>query len=186
MEFDNLIKRRRSYRSIDSIEITEETINILSEAAKMAPSCYNNQPWKYIFITDNLQLTRIKSFLSKGNSWAKKASMIIAVLSKKEDDCIVQDREYFLFDTGMSCAFLQLKAVEIGLTIHPIAGYKEKEIKETLKVPENYSLITLLIVGQFSEEIFSSLSEIEKEKELSRPLRKDFSEFCYINEFRDI
>lgn len=184
MELDLVIEQRRALRAIEPIDITDETIIKLAEAAKMSPSCYNNQPWNYIFIKDNEPLTKVKKCLPKGNAWANESSLIIAVFTKKEDDCIVKNREYYLFDTGMSCAFLQLKAVDLGLVIHPIAGFDEKEIKSILNIPEEYLLITLLIVGQNSAKTFELMNDKEKESELNRPKRKDFSEFCYIDRFK--
>ena len=78
------------------------------------------------------ELDEMRGALAKGNEWAQKASMIIAVHSKVEDDCLVAGREYFLFDTGMATALLILRAVELGLVAHPIAGFDEERVKEVL------------------------------------------------------
>jgi hypothetical protein len=53
----------------------------------------------------------------------QKSSLIIAVYSKREYDCIIDDRECYLFDTGIAVSFMILRAAELGLVAHVIAGY---------------------------------------------------------------
>jgi len=123
--------------------------------------------------------------LSNGNEWAKSASMIIAVFSKKEDDCLIHDREYFLFDTGMATGFLILRATELGLIAHPIAGYSPRKTREILNIPDNYNIISLIIVGKKSKDINPVLSEKQIEAEKKRPERKFFEEFIYLNKYQE-
>jgi nitroreductase len=119
--------------------------------------------------------------LSSGNEWAKRASMIIAVCSKKEDDCLIRDREYYLFDTGMATAFLILRATELGLVAHPIAGFSPKKTREILKIPNEMNVITLVIAGKHSDKIYPELSAKQVEAEKERPERKAIQEFVYMN-----
>ena len=85
----------------------------------------------------------IDNTLSEGNAWARKASMIIAVFTKKELDCVIGSREFYLFDTGMATAQMILRATELNLVMHPIAGYSHSKAKEILAIPEEMILITL-------------------------------------------
>ena len=59
MELNDLIKKRRSYRALKGVDIDKKTIYEFAEAARMAPSCYNYQPWKFIFIHDKSKLAEI-------------------------------------------------------------------------------------------------------------------------------
>jgi len=93
-------------------------------------------------------LKQLHGAMSKGNAWVQAASLIIAVFSKKELDCLIKEREYYLFDTGMATAFIILRATELGLVAHPIAGFNEDAVKEILGIPEEMRLITLVIVGK--------------------------------------
>ena len=90
MSIEETIKKRRAYRALESIEITDVAIEKLAQAAQLTASCFNNQPWRFVFVRDREMLGKLHSALSKGNSWAKKASMIIAVFGKKENDCLLQ------------------------------------------------------------------------------------------------
>lgn len=185
MELKEVIEKRRAYRSLEPCKIDEELIKDLAEYASLAPSCYNNQPWRFVFVYKKEMLEKIFESLPKGNSWAKSASMIIAVFSKKELDCIPGNREYFLFDTGMATAFLILRATDLGLVAHPIAGYDEERVKEILRIPEDMTLITLIIVGKKSKEINPLLSEKQIGWEKKRPERLKFEEFCAIDIWGD-
>ena len=130
MDVKDAIQKRRAYRSLDPVDITEDLIVDLARCAQLSASCSNNQSWRYIFVYDKEMLKKLFDVLSQGNAWAKKASMIIAVLSKKEFDCIIGERVYHQFDTGMSTAFLILRATELGLVAHPIAGYSPRKTRK--------------------------------------------------------
>jgi nitroreductase len=183
MNVKEAIKERRAFRSLDPIEISDDLIQDLSKVAQLAPSCMNNQPWNFIFIHDKEQLQKIFTTLTTGNKWAEKASMIIAVFSKPKKDCIIRERIYYLFDTGLATAFMILRATELGLVAHPIAGFKEKEAKKILEIPEEFRLITLVNIGKHSETINPVLSEDMKLGEKQRPPRKKLEEFVFMNSF---
>lgn len=179
MDVQTAIETRRAYRSLASAEITDDLISDLATCAQLSASCYNNQPWRYVFVYDPRVLKPMREALSKGNEWAYNASMIIAVFSRKDLDCTTEGREYFLFDTGMATAFLILRATELGLVAHPIAGFKEAKVKEILGIPEDMNVITLVICGKHTNTIQPELSEKQAEAEKSRPERKPLEEFVY-------
>jgi len=183
MDVKEAIKKRRAYRSLNPAKINEDLIKDLAESASLSCSCFNKQPWNFVFVYDNNKLIEMRDALSKGNEWAYNASMMIAVFSKEELDCVVKEREYFLFDTGMAVGMLVLRATELGLVAHPIAGFDEDRAKEILNTPPEMRLITLIIVGTHSNEIKSELNENQAETEKQRPPRKPFTEFAWINEF---
>ena len=185
MNVKDAINNRRAIRSLNPINIKESLIYDLAECARLSASCFNYQPWKYIFVYDKITLKNMGEALSSGNEWAKQASMIIVVFSNKEDDCIIGNRYYYLFDTGMSTAFLILRATELGLVAHPIAGYKPSVVKKILNIPEEFNVISLIIIGKHSKKINPILSDKQKEAEKIRPERKKFDDFIYINNFKN-
>ncbi|MFX0188138.1 MAG: nitroreductase family protein [Candidatus Hodarchaeota archaeon] len=183
MEVKDAIEKRRAYRSLDNIEIGKDLIDDLAKTAKLAPSCMNKQPWRFIFIESKPQLEKIFTTLTPGNKWVERASLIIAVFSEPQNDCIIGERLYYLFDTGMASAFIILRATELGLVAHPIAGFNEEKAKEILGIPDKMRLITLINIGKHSSEINPILSEPMKLGEKQRPPRKKLEEFVYINEY---
>ncbi len=185
MDVKEAIKERRAYRSLDPVKITEELIKDLAESASLSCSCFNKQPWNFVFVHDKNKLKEMHEALSEGNKWAYNASMMIAVFSKEELDCVLKERKYFLFDTGMAVGMMILRATELGLVAHPIAGFDEDKAKEILKIPQEMRLITLIIVGKHSDEIKSELSEDMAKGERQRPPRKSFDEFAWIDKYKD-
>jgi len=123
------------------------------------------------------------SALSKNNIWAHDASMIVALFSKSDLDCRVMGRDYYLFDTGMATAFMILRATELGLVAHPIAGYNEEKVKEIFGIPEDMKVIILVNIGKHSDKIKDFLSEAHKKAERTRPERLPLEEIVYIDRF---
>ena len=109
MDVHRAIHERRAYRSLIPIEIPDSLIEDLARSAQLAPSCFNNQPWRFVFVRSPEMLEKMFDALTSGNVWAHEASMIIAVFSKKEDDCIIRDRIYYQFDCGLAAGFLILR-----------------------------------------------------------------------------
>ena len=185
MDVKEAIRLRRAYRSLDPVEITDEIIEDLAESASLSPSCFNYQPWRFVFVRDPAVLGELHSALSRNNDWVKDASMIIAVFSREEDDCKVRGRIYNGFDTGMATAFLILRATELGLVAHPIAGYREKRVKNVLGILEDMHVITLVNVGSHSEAIRDTLTEDQKKTELERPERLPQEKFAFIDRYSE-
>ncbi len=184
MDVRKAIDLRRAYRSLEKVEISSETLIDLAQCASLAPSCFNNQPWRYIFVTSDDKLRALRDALAKGNEWAYDASAIIAVCSKPDLDCVLKDgRKYYAFDVGMSVGFVMLRATELGLVAHPIAGYSPDKVKEILSIPEDYEVIVLIIVGKRSESINPILSEKQKAAEMERPPRLPLKDFAYLDYF---
>lgn len=184
MSVKEIIQKRRAYRALEKTTITKDLIIDLAESAQMSASCFNYQPWNYVFVYEEKILEKLFGVLNENNNWAKNASMIVAVFSNKEMDCIVgKNREYFLFDTGMATAYMILRATELGLVMHPIAGYSHSQAKEILAIPEEMVLITLLIVGKKSDNV-NQLTDKQKISEEKRPPRKPINEFVYYNSYK--
>lgn len=183
MDVSQAIKDRRAYRSLVPVEITDDLIKDLARHAQLAPSCSNNQPWRFVFVYDPGPLKEMHAAFSSGNVWARSSSMIIAVFSKEEDDCIIRDRVYHQFDVGISVGFLVLRATELGLVAHPIAGFSPMKTREILDIPDEYKVITLIIVGKHAEIINPVLSENQISAEKRRPSRKKIESFVFLNKF---
>ena len=183
MDVKEAIEKRRAYRSLEHVEITEELVKDLGQSAQLSPSCFNNQPWRYVFVYGEEMLSKMHEALTGGNAWAKSAPLIIAVFSKPDFDCQIKERDYYLFDTGMATAFIILRATELGLVAHPIAGFDEGKVKEILGIPNDRKVITLVIVGKHMDTISPVLSENQVVKEKQRPERKRIEEFLHLNRY---
>jgi nitroreductase len=184
LDVEEAINKRRAYRSLERVEITEDIITALAQSAQLFCSCFNNQPWRYVFVYDQATLREMHTALSSGNEWARAASMMIAVFSKPELDCLIKTRKYYLFDTGMATAAMILRATELGLVAHPIAGFSPKKTREILGIPDDMEVITLVIIGKHSNSISPVLSEKQIMAERKRPKRVPLSKFIHRNRYQ--
>lgn len=183
MNVTDAIHARRAYRSLEPVEITPQLVEDLATHAGLSASCFNSQPWRFIFVYEKDALEAMWATLSRGNKWVELASMIVAVFSKPEDDCQIRDRVYHLFDVGMATATMILRATELGLVAHPIAGFSPQKVKEVLGIPDEYQVITLVNVGKKSEAVHPYLSEGQAEAERTRPVRRGLSGYAYHNRY---
>jgi len=185
MGFKELVNERRAYRSLEKVKIDLSLIEDLADTLKLAPSCFNYQPWRYVFVYDDAVLKQMHTALSTGNEWAQEASMMVAVFANKESDCVIKNREYYLFDTGMATAYLILRATELGFIAHPIAGFKHKLVREILHIPEGKIVIALVIIGKRAAAISYDLSDKQVEAEKQRPTRLSNSSFIFYNQYNE-
>jgi nitroreductase len=188
MELREAIEARRAYRSLEPAPVPEALVLEAMERVRRAPSCSNNQPWRFVVAQGDRPLAAVKAALNRGNAWAQAAPVIVAVLSRRDLDCVIEPpnrpaREYFLFDTGMATAYLLLLLTEAGLVAHPIAGYSQRAAAEAVGAPEGMSVVALIIVGRRSAEPSPVLSEKQLASERARPARKAVDEFAFIDRF---
>ncbi len=177
------IRERRAYRALGEEHIPREALNNILKAASLAPSCFNKQPWKYIVIDKQEILEEIHKALPENNSWAKKAPAMIISLTGIDLDCSLPDnRNYALFDTGLSVMNLMLQAQKEGIVAHPMAGYDSSMIREKFHIPDNYIIIALVALGFRGDD--SKLTAKQKEIEISPRTRKPIDEIASFNKWR--
>lgn len=179
----DIIKNRRAYRALGPIDVDDDLIFQLAQAAQLAPSCFNNQPWRFLFIYEEKILQNIREGISRGNEWVFDSSLIIAVFSHKDYDCKIKKRRYYLFDTGIASAFLILRATEMGLIAHPIAGYNEEKLKDILNIPTEMKVIALIVIGRHDDKKVQKMNDSDRHRELNRPERLSIEKIIYRNSF---
>jgi nitroreductase len=176
MEVGQAVQKRRATRVIDTRSVPEGAVADLVESMRLSPSCNNNQPWRVIIARDQTSLEAVKGSLSRGNSWALKSPLIFVVCARMDDDCKLADRrDYYLFSTGLAVGEMMLRATELGLIAHPIAGYEVLSLKQKMEIPDDQVLITLVICGYPGTDD-SMLSEKQLLAEKERPPRKPVGE----------
>ena len=142
------IHTRRAFRAFSSRYVERDNILRILEAGHLAPSCMNKQPWRFIIIDDTEGLKRVHDGLSEGNYWMQRAPALIAAHATKKDDCTLNDRRnYYLFGTGLAVGFMMVQATQMGMVLHPVAGYNPVELKKLLQIPEEAVFITLMALG---------------------------------------
>lgn len=151
----NIMRNRWSPRSIDANRSVErEKILSLLEAARWAPSAYNEQPWRYlVFETSNVpSLEKAQSCLMEGNAWAKKAPLLLISMTKESFTHNKKQNAWAQHDLGLANASLVLQAVELGLVAHQMAGFDPQKARELFGIPADYRPVAMIAIGYVSSE----------------------------------
>jgi len=172
------LAERRARRGISADPIPDEVIARLLEAATLAPSCFNNQPWRFVAVSGE-KLDSVKAALTEGNRWATRAPLIVAFATKPSLDCRNDaGRDYAFFDLGMAAMAFMAQATHEGLVAHPIAGYSPAKAAKAIELEQDFVLVTLVIVGRPSGDQ-SLLAEWQLARERGPRERKPLGEVAY-------
>ena len=172
------IEARRAFRAISAEPVPEEALRRMLEAAALAPSCSNNQPWRFVAVTGQEALTALRASLSEGNAWARSASLIIAAMTKPSLDCRLDEgRDEALFGLGLACMNLMLQATREGLYAHPIGGFAPRKVRAALGIPEDFVVATLIICGRPGE--IAALDERNRARESAPRERRPIEELAF-------
>jgi nitroreductase len=174
------IYNRRAYRALKEKPIPDDVEKRILEAGVLAPSCFNNQPWRFIVVNQEQSRSLVREALPDANYWAKKAPLYILVITKPDLDCSLKTRrEYALYDTGFAAMNIITQATEEGLIAHPIAGYKDSVLRKAFDIPDDFILINVIVFGYPGDD--SELNEKHKESERSERSRKPLEEVISYN-----
>jgi len=161
-EFESIKKREAPYninpifvnrwspRSMTGEEISHDDLMGLFEAARWAPSSYNNQPWRFIYAKRNTEnWDKIYSLMVEGNKiWAKNASVLVVVVSRKDFEYNEKPARTYQFDAGSAWENLALEATSRGLATHAMQGFDYDKAKVDLEVPENFDVMAMIAIGK--------------------------------------
>jgi nitroreductase len=147
MNFIELATQRCSVRNFASKPVEKEKLLYVLEAARMAPSAANFQPWQFIVITDSVILKRIQTLYHR--EWLVTAPAIIIAMG---DHCKAWRRksdgkDFTDIDVAIAVDHLTLAATEQGLGTCWICNFNVEKCREVLNVPDNFELIALIPIG---------------------------------------
>jgi len=178
---NDLIASRWSGRAYDpERDISQEHIIALLEAARWAPSCYGDEPWRYIVCNkkDNVGAwDKAYSCLAEGNqSWAKDAQLLILIIADSVMRRNGHPNRWGQYDTGAASMSLCLQATDIGLMVHQMGGFDAEMARDLFAIPEQYNPMAMMAVGyQLPLEMISAdVKERELSERSRRPLAKNF------------
>ena len=173
MEFESVVKTRKSIRDYSDKEVEDEKINFVLESARLAPSWANKQCWHFIIVKDK----KIIEDLSKTsiiNRWLKNAPIIIVACGDKSKSGSKNDINYFIVDVSIALEHLVLAATDKGLGTCWIAGFSEKKVKELIKIPNHIRVIALTPLGyptkknSFVGKLFKVVTRSKKRKSIDK------------------
>jgi nitroreductase len=174
-----LIAARWSGRAYDSSKtLSREQIIALVEAARWAPSCFGDQPWRFIVFdkaTNKAGWDKALACLAEGNqSWAKEAPLLLLACSDSVLSQNGKPNRWGQYDTGAAAENLCLQAAALGLMVHQMGGFDAEKTKTEFSIPEQFTPMAMMAVGyQLAEE---AIPEDIKEREYNTRARNTLDE----------
>lgn len=174
-QINPLILNRWSPRSMTGEELDNEEIMSLFEAARWAPSSYNNQPWRFIYAKRNTEhWDRLFNLLAEGNrAWAKNSALLVVVISRKNFEYNEKPAITHQFDTGSAWENLALEAFSKGIVAHGMQGFDYDKARIDLEIPIDFEVMAMIAIGKKGSRDNLSPELQEKEKISDRKPLKD-------------
>jgi nitroreductase len=175
---EDLFTDRWSPRAMSGEEISEDDLMTLFEAARWAPSSYNNQPWRILYARRNTRHWQLfLDLLVEGNRvWAKTAAALLLFVSKTTFDFNGQTYPTYSFDTGAAWENLALQGWLKGLVVHGMQGFDYERARTELKIPEGFRVEAMAAVGKPGD--VEALPEKLREREIPSGRRRLAETIC--------
>ncbi len=157
----DLLKHRKSIRDFLDRPVERKKIMMCLEAARLAPSACNSQPWKFIVVDDRQLKDKLGDVAFRGiysmNSFCKMAPVMIAVVSEKSKflariGSMFRGTKYYLIDIGVAIEHFVLQAEDLGLGTCWIGWFNERAAKSVLEIPHRKKIDILIALGYYDRE----------------------------------
>lgn len=173
-----IIKGRRSIRKYQEKDVPEEALNQVLDSVRWSPSWANTQCWEMIVVKDpaikeKLQGTLIKNPATKAMAQAPVVLVLCGKLKSSgyyNDQAETKFGDWFMFDLGIATQSLCLAAYDLGLGTVIVGLFDHNKTKETLGVPEDYEVVSMIPMGYPA-------------KDPEAPKRREISEFTHYDKF---
>lgn len=154
MDFSTLVKVRQSDRRYKPQAVEADKIDLCIEAARLAPSACNSQPWRFIVVDDEALRAEIAdAAASMGmNGFVREAHVIVAVVLEKMSltaaiGSVIRDKEFSLLDVGIAVSHFTLQAADLGLGTCIIGWFNERRVRKALGIPRGKRIPLLITLG---------------------------------------
>ena len=155
--------------------ISDEEMLTLFEAARWAPSTYNEQEWRFLYARrDTANWPMLFDLLVEGNRvWCQRAAMLCVVLAHKVFERNGKPNPVHVFDAGLAFENLALQGATMGLVVHGMQGFDFQKARTALSVPDDYAVCVMFAVGHPGnvEELPAELREGEMPSQ-RKPVRE--------------
>ena len=144
-----LIVNRWSPRALNGEPITDAEMWTLFEAARWAPSTYNEQEWRFLYArAGRPEWQTFFDLLAEGNqTWCGRAALLAVILAKKTFSKTGMPNPVHLFDCGNAFENLALQGTAMGLVVHGMQGFDFEKARRSLNVPDDFEVAAMFAVG---------------------------------------
>lgn len=180
---DDLLARRWSPRAFDPEKsVSREQLLAVLEAARWAPSCYGDEPWRYLVwdrSRDPGAWQKAFECLAESNQqWVKNAPVLLASLACGVFGHNGKPNRWGQHDTGAASENLVLEAVAVGLAAHQMGGFNAEKLRRAFAIPDEFTPMAMIAVGHPAapDTLEGDLKERELRPRKRRPLEETFFE----------
>lgn len=176
--FQAMNKRASLKKRLSSRPVEKEKLNKVLEAARIAPSGRNRQPWRLIVVQDKKTIQNLAArAFSEANVQVKDAPVIIVICANPADAIAMHGREYYLFDCALAMENILLAATDLGLATNAMTGVDEDQVKKILGIPGE---VRFVATTPLAYPAGNSYDEAAKEK-LGERTRLELKDMVYSN-----
>ncbi len=171
MDVFEAVQERRSIRSYQDKPVPKEKLERILEAARLAPSANNVEPWHFIVVTDAEKRKALS--MGKFAKFLAQAPLVIVACGNKK-----ASPKWYAIDVALAVENMILTATAEGLGTCCVGSFSEKDVKAVVKVPESFEVLLLLAVGYAREKVDLSSKVLQLVRR-----RKLLSEVASMEEF---
>lgn len=175
-----VLRDRWSPRSFTDRRVAPETVRSLFEAARWAPSAFNEQPWAFLVGTaeePEVHAALVGTLAGPNARWAEAAPVLAIAIAKTRFARNDKPNAYATYDLGQAVALLSVQATAMGLALHQMAGFSSDAVRERFAVPDGWEPIAAIAIGHPGEP--DALPEELAARELAPRTRKPQAEFVF-------
>ena len=177
---EEILKRRWSPRAFSDRPVEPEKLQSLFEAARWAPSCFNEQPWAFIVATKSQpqEHANLLACLVEGNQkWAIDAPVLMVSVAKLNFDKTGKPNRHAFHDVGLAMGNMLVQATALGLFVHQMGGFSPEKVRAIYGVPEGFEPVAAIAIGYGLAA--DELPEAFREFALGARSRKPVSDFVF-------
>jgi nitroreductase len=145
------LRQRWSPYAFAQTPVAKETLLTLLEAARWAPSCFNEQPWRFIVgdkTDDEATYAKILSSLVEFNQgWAREAPVLLVAIAKKTFTQNGNPNRHAPYDLGQAIGHLTIQAAALGLAMHQMAGFDPAKVSASFELSDDFDPIAVMAIG---------------------------------------
>ena len=162
---DDIFIKRWSPRAMSGQPISDQELMALFEAARWAPSSYNNQPWRFFYAKKDGAYW--KSFFDLmvpfNQSWTKNAAVLVIIASKKNFEFNNKPSITHGFDAGAAWMSLVLQGAMQGLVVHGMEGFDYAKALKVAGLSDEYEVHAMCAIGKSADKSVLPAELQEKE-----------------------
>lgn len=145
-----LFLKRWSPRAMTGEPLAEPELKTLFEAARWAPSTYNEQEWRFLYAANGSEPwpTFLGLLMEANQVWCRNAGVLVVVVSHKVFERNGKPNPVHTFDSGAAFENLALQGAAMGLVVHGMAGFDRDKARAELRVPDDYDVEAMIALGR--------------------------------------